>query len=124
MPANVLIVEDEQVICELYSAALEGLGDFTITKLMRADDAVDFLRSGAIPNLVITDMNMPGGSGMDVLKAAKEASADILCMVCSGSIHDRARLEEIADAVMEKPILIGEFVRRVQSLLQKSGARP
>jgi DNA-binding NtrC family response regulator len=120
--ARVLIVEDDQAISDLYAAALGELGDITITKLMRADDAVTFLNNGEVPNLIITDMNMPGGSGMDVLKAAKERE-DVRCIVCSGSIDNRSDLEGMADAVMEKPIMLNEFLGHVQSLLPLNGAR-
>ncbi|MDP7251485.1 MAG: response regulator [Planctomycetota bacterium] len=120
MSASVLIVEDDQAICDLYAAALGELGDLTITKLMRADDAVTFLNNGEDPNLIITDMDMPGGSGMDVLKAAKDSGEDVPCIVCSGSIDNRSSLEGMADAVLEKPIMLNEFLGQVQSLLRQN----
>jgi two-component system nitrogen regulation response regulator GlnG len=121
MSASVLIVEDDQAICDLYAAALGEFGEFTITKLMRADDAVAFLNKGEDPNLIITDMKMPGGSGMDVLNAAKKRE-DVRCIVCSGSINDRSALEGMADAVLEKPFMLNEFLGHVQSLLPQNGA--
>jgi len=54
------------------------------------------------------------------LKAAKDSGEDVPCIVCSGSIDNRSSLEGMADAVLEKPIMLNEFLGQVQSLLRQN----
>ncbi|HWK45113.1 MAG TPA: ATP-binding protein [Stellaceae bacterium] len=59
---TVLIVEDDEEVQQVTTAFIEALG-YQARSVTAAEQALDLLGSGAIPQLVISDMYMPGGMG-------------------------------------------------------------
>lgn len=90
---TILIVDDEEPILQLYSQLFNYMNVFTATG---GFEAVDFLKKNKV-DIVLTDINMPDGDGLLVLKEAK--SQDIPIVVIS-STNDRSALMSISN---EKP---------------------
>jgi CheY-like chemotaxis protein len=70
--------------------------------------------------IVVTDYNMPGLSGLDVAKQIREIRADLPVVVTSGFIdeelHDQADLVGVS-ALLPKPFSAKQFCELVQQLL-------
>jgi two-component system, cell cycle sensor histidine kinase and response regulator CckA len=70
--------------------------------------------------IVVTDYNMPGLSGLDVAKQVREIRADLPVVVTSGFIdeelHDQADLVGVS-ALLPKPFSAKQFCELVQQLL-------
>jgi len=58
-PSTILVVEDEALIRLALRETLEDCG-FYVVEAASADDAVKYLESGGEPDLVFTDVRMPG----------------------------------------------------------------
>jgi two-component system response regulator PilR (NtrC family) len=73
---RVLVVDDEQSMRELLAIVLRREG-YEVLLAHNGRTALELLRKGPI-DLLISDIKMPDMSGVDVLRAAKQADPDVL----------------------------------------------
>ena len=87
MKARILIVDDEPRFCEVYSMLLSDLGA-DIATANGGQEALDKARADR-PDMVITDLAMPGMDGMALLQAVKQEMSDVPVVVATayGSIE-------------------------------------
>lgn len=76
---KVLIVDDEMIMRNFLSEALKRKG-IDVATAENGQKAFDMLEAGSF-DMVITDMKMPGITGMDVVKKVKELSPNTLVIV-------------------------------------------
>ena len=81
MLPRILIVDDEREITEILADLLSG--DYECLKAGSAEQALDCLRVGEF-HLVISDITMPGMSGLDMIPHVKELSPDTVVVMISG----------------------------------------
>jgi putative two-component system response regulator len=79
---NVLIVDDESDIRELLSDFLEGEG-YECSLASNANEALDIFKSTPEIDLVMSDIRMPGKSGLDLLGDIKEIDSDVMVVMIS-----------------------------------------
>jgi CheY-like chemotaxis protein len=72
MSKKILLVDDDKGIIQFYSELLTGNG-YDVIVAMDGEQALAELAKG-LPDLVLLDVNMPGKSGLDILKEVKEAN--------------------------------------------------
>ncbi|GAB1536188.1 hypothetical protein ADMFC3_18190 [Geovibrio sp. ADMFC3] len=72
MTKKILLVDDDKGIIQYYSELLESNG-YEVQVAMDGEQALIALSAG-LPDLVLLDVNMPGKSGLDILKEVKEAN--------------------------------------------------
>jgi len=119
-PARLLLVEDDDDIRALFTAALHR-GGYHPRVASSGQQALD--QAGElVPDLVISDVSMPGLSGLDVCRALKAeprtASTAVLLVSALASEQDReAGLQAGADDYITKPIRPSQLLERVRSLL-------
>lgn len=105
-PITVLIVDDEKLIRELLGDTLEALG-YKTTTAESYDKAVGILKSEAI-DVVVTDIIMPGKSGVDLTRYVKNKYPQIPVLVISGKgIPESSIFQAGADGFLAKPFRIG-----------------
>jgi DNA-binding NarL/FixJ family response regulator len=69
---RLVIVEDDPLLLENLTLLLSGEGGITVAGAYRsAEDALKLLRN-AKPEVMLTDIGLPGMSGVDLIKKAKE----------------------------------------------------
>ncbi|MEM9413962.1 MAG: HDOD domain-containing protein [Planctomycetota bacterium] len=73
---RVLIVDDDALAAHLMKTMFERLGGVEITVARDGRSAVEFLRdaqrpSNSLPDLIVCDVNMPGFTGLQIVKALK-----------------------------------------------------
>src|SRR5215813_10046205 len=73
-PAHILVVDDEKSLCELLEITFRKEGH-RVELANNVDNAKRKLE-GALFDIVISDIRMPGGSGLDLLRFAKEIAPD------------------------------------------------
>ena len=119
-PARLLVVEDDDDIRALFSATLHRAGyqPRVASSGQQALDQADEL----VPDLVISDVSMPGLSGLDVCRALKShprtAATVVLLISALSTEQDReAGLQAGADDYLTKPIRPAVLLERVRSLL-------
>src|SRR5262245_66148903 len=82
----VLIVDDDQSMCELLEAALARSG-FEVTSCATAQSALERLAGGDV-DVVVTDLNMRGMNGIDLCTRvdANRPDVPVLVMTAFGSL--------------------------------------
>ena len=123
MPGRILVIDDEPQITRVLRAALSAQGYDVRT----ANDPEEGLRTFKDwpPDLVITDLMMPGTSGIDVCRAVRE-QGDIPVLVLSVREHERSKVEALdagADDYVTKPFSIQELLARVRAHLRRAPER-
>ena len=94
-PISVLVVEDEILISNLVADALSASG-FIVHEATTADEALQFIGSGADVDVLFTDVNLPGGmNGAELATRARKLRPEMPIVYASG----RYKLSEIAPLV-------------------------
>jgi two-component system response regulator RegX3 len=121
---TILLVEDESAITEPLAEALEREG-FTAAVAGTAGEAMEQAVSRG-PELVLLDIGLPDGSGLDVCRELRrESQVPIIMLTARGSEADRvAGLELGADDYIVKPFSAREVVARVRAVLRRAGPTP
>ena len=118
----IFIIEDEESISKLVCMYLEKSG-LEPEPFYNAEDALKKLETGAKPDLLILDLNLPGMSGFDFLKRFREMfKAAIPVIIVSARDADEdiiSGLEFGADEFVTKPFSPGVLVARVQAHLRR-----
>lgn len=125
---NILIVDDEQDLLELYQSLLSKLE--SAPRVMIADSgkrALALLASEPF-NLVVTDLNMPGMDGFQLLTVVRSKYPNIRTVVISGVSDDQYRARAYGmgiDVFLEKPSTgedIQTFVDCIEGVLTREEA--
>ena len=122
-PSNrhVLYLDDDDTLVFLVRRLLERRG-FKVTTFTDQQEAIDAVR--AQPNgydLLMTDFNMPGMSGLDVAKAVLALNPQLTVAVASGYITDELQAEAKAAGVKEvvfKTDAVEDFCTVVAKLVE------
>ncbi|MEO8705689.1 MAG: response regulator [Kofleriaceae bacterium] len=104
---HVVLVEDDDDIRGLMSDALRRRG-FDVEAFDSAKACLTHLESATAPDVVVTDIEMPGMSGVDLCAELRSRHPNLPSIIVSGRGRDR-RLAAAARAsgaslVMSKPI--------------------
>jgi DNA-binding NarL/FixJ family response regulator len=84
---TVLIADDSQVVAERLITMLSELREIEIAgHAGTVPEALHSVRS-LRPDVVILDLQMPGGHGMDVLKTIKREQPDLVVIVLTNHTH-------------------------------------
>ena len=121
--ARVLVIDDEPQITRVLRAALTAQGYDVRT----ANDPEEALRvfHDWPPDLVVTDLVMPGLSGVEVCRAIR-SSVSTPIVVLSVRDHERSKIEALdagADDYVTKPFSIQELLARVRAHLRRAPER-
>lgn len=117
----VLVVEDEVAIGHLVATQLEERG-LAVTVVATVAAAQEALRRHAYP-IVILDVTLPDGSGLEVLDALRRDGSTAHVIMLSGlrSEADRVRaLARGADDYVVKPFFVRELTARVLGVRRRS----
>lgn len=120
MNNNILIVDDEEMIRELLSTALLHEG-YHCHQAANVDAAFLVLDEQKI-DLVISDIMMPGRSGVELLRDLKKIDPDITVLMITGLSDMNTAMECIhlgADDYITKPFGISRVILTVKNLLEK-----
>lgn len=121
-PPSLLLVDDDPVPRETLTAILQAEG-FHVVSAATGEEAEHMLKGATPPfDLVITDLVMPGKSGMDVLKAALKAnpSCTVLVLTGFGSVREATEAMELgAFDFVTKPMQIDQFRNTLRRLMER-----
>src|SRR5579862_5176705 len=122
-----LLVEDKNELRAMLRKALERAG-YSVDEAPDGSAAIQKLRARRYL-LIITDLKMPGASGLDVLRESKQADSTIpvILLTAFGSIEEAVTaMKEGAFDFLQKPVdlehlrLIVQRAARQQELLREN----
>ena len=117
----ILIVDDEPAVIDVARQLLTRRG-YRVVARSNAREALALLRSRPDDiDLVITDLTMPGISGIELARELKSWRADLPVILCSGYDADARRGDGIrpADCLIKKPFNIKELDVAIRRLLSE-----
>lgn len=91
MNEKILVVDDEEDILKLLSAALGSEGYEVVTAIDGQEGMERFQESE--PDLVVTDMKMPGKDGLQLLREIKESGSDIDVIILTGHSDEATAID-------------------------------
>lgn len=119
---KIIIIEDDEALAKVYLRALTNRGydveDFTTAAYML--DFIEFAK--IVPDLVITDLRLPGGmSGLDLAieLRARGYNGPILAVSGVADMVDTDKLTEAKfSAVVQKPLTLQELIELVENAIK------
>jgi CheY-like chemotaxis protein len=116
---RILYVDDDEAIVFLMTRSLERQG-YRVRAYTDPHDALAAVRAQPAEfDLVVTDYNMPGMSGLDLARALREVRADLPVALASGYITEELRAQAPGAGVMEliyKPNTADELFEAIARL--------
>ncbi len=122
---RILLVDDDRAVRETLGQGLEREG-YLVHATSDVGEAVAVLGREPI-DLVVTDLVLPGGSGLEIARAAKRARPAppvILVTGWPGRVDPHTLADHGIDTVVEKPVGLDTLRATVATLLGRASARP
>ena len=121
---DVLLVEDKDSLRRVLRMTLENAG-YSVTEAADARAAANEI-ARTPHRVVLTDLRMPHGSGLDVLRAARAADNDIpvILMTAFGSIDEAVQaMKDGAHDFLQKPVDSNYLLLLVERALEQARLR-
>ena len=120
---RVLVVDDEEMICDLVNMTLQDSYEVETVLDGKAAEAALAVKPA---HLVLTDKNLPGMSGLDVIRVAKASNPDTDVILMTGYASTESAIEALnlgASGYLEKPFDLPALVAKVEEVLGKQRER-
>jgi CheY-like chemotaxis protein len=120
---RVMVVDDDPDLCAALAQRLEAEQD-DVDCYRCGSEALDALRSGLRPDLIVLDLNMPNMDGWEFRVAQKRepAWADIPVVVISGDDSPQAKAIDAA-ALLHKPVDDSSFIATLRDVSAQAERR-
>ena len=119
---RILVVDDESILLEMYSRQLERLG-YKVSVSQSAEEALALLaRDGYAFDLVVTDLMMPGISGIELAREISEKWPGIHVIICTGwgdRISDEETVRANIRGIVAKPALSNEIAFLIRKIMDE-----
>ena len=127
MSISILVVDDESDVAELFKRKFRRelrSGEYVMHFAISGEDAVKKLNCGVEPKvmLVLSDINMPGMSGIELLKDTKKRWPDLPVAMITAYDEPETMLKALdagAAAFLAKPIDFAELKNKIAGLVQE-----
>jgi DNA-binding NtrC family response regulator len=103
-PYRILVIDDEPAVLQLFGLILEG-DEYEVVMAEDGEDGLSKFKEQKNP-LVITDKNLPGINGLEVMREVKQIEPDTEIMMITGFGSKESAIEALnlgATAFLEKP---------------------
>jgi two-component system response regulator HydG len=113
--ARLLLVDDEMGILETLRILFRGEG-FDVHTASRGEDAIEFIREER-PDIVLSDIRMPGATGLDVLAAAREIDPEISVILMTAQASLQSAMQAVNEGAyyyLQKPFQNEELLAIVR----------
>lgn len=118
---SILLVEDSETMRRFLALFLSK--KYAVTTCASAEEAIALIEGGFRPNLVVTDLELPGMSGLRLIQTLSKPLPFTPLLVLSGVKESKARIEALAagaDDFLTKPFHPAELDVRIGKLLRRS----
>ncbi|MBT9332408.1 response regulator transcription factor [Paracidobacterium acidisoli] len=124
MTERILVIDDETQITRVLRAALSAQR-YDVRTANEPEEALRLFEEWH-PDLVVTDLMMPGMTGVDICRAIRKKNRTPI-LVLSVRDQEQSKVEALdagADDYVTKPFGIQEFLARVRAHLRRAPDRP
>src|SRR5947209_16375893 len=120
--ANILVVEDEQLIARLLKETLE-IDGYEVVTVLNGEDAVQYVLRET-PHLIILDLTLPGIDGYEVVRRLrnhpKTMHIPIVVLSALSETADKVQAFEVGvDDYITKPFHTDELLARIRTQLRR-----
>jgi CheY-like chemotaxis protein len=122
---RILVVDDNQTICEFLEKRLKARG-YAVTSVLSGDEALMRVQQEK-PDLILLDIVMPGIDGLQVartLRKNKESSLIPIIMVTAKANDLQSRLDKAELSIeghVAKPFMTEQLMEEIEKVMEKSG---
>jgi DNA-binding NtrC family response regulator len=120
-PAKILLIDDEQESCQALSLLLSRAG-YRVDSCHSGEKAIALLKKQNF-ELIISDLFLPGVSGIDILKQVKEEYPQICVILITGNASAETAVEAMKEGAFDyitKPFNFERLKLQVAKALEKS----
>ena len=117
---RILVVDDQEIICELIAEYLQCDGHHAVFSTS-AKQALDHFRDGAF-DLVITDQSMPGINGVQLASAIKQHAAHLPVILLTGfgdEMQAKGNMPQDIDLVVGKPVSAADLRNAIFTVISR-----
>ena len=119
--ARIVVVDDEQTICEFSQAILERTGKFDVRTFTDSEKGWESIKSEP-PDLLLLDVDMPGLDGGDLAKRLESLpttrAVSVVFLTALIRKEEEAEQERIQrHYFLAKPISANELIERIEIIL-------
>ncbi len=119
---RIMLVEDDPMLGAVETRVLTMLG-YRVIRCGRGEEALDLLKRESKPDLLITDVVLPGIGGVEVATEARKQCPGLRVLFVSG-YADHQALDEMARTgwatLLPKPFLLPDLAEAVRKTLDSS----
>ncbi|TAL31950.1 MAG: response regulator [Alphaproteobacteria bacterium] len=118
---RILVIDDDDFVRETICEVVEGF-NYHVTQARSGAEALKSLNGNGLPDLVITDIIMPGKSGLEIIAEIRETFPAVKIIAISGGGGSKAgdilalARDLGSDRVISKPIDIQELRKALMEL--------
>lgn len=123
-PAKLLIIDDERKMCAVLKAAFES-EEMLVTTADSGEAAMAALSVDSF-DVIVSDIKMPGMSGMDVLKKVKENSPETEVLLMTAFADAKTAVEAMQLGAYDyiiKPFEISDLRHKIKNILDKKSLK-
>jgi CheY-like chemotaxis protein len=114
--ANVLLVEDDATARQMLVAILSDMG-YAVTSAANGDEALSYIYSEEVCDVVLTDIVMPGMSGLEFAQRTREARPGLPLVLVTGQPDAEQMAVEAGAIALPKPITRERLARILGDVL-------
>ena len=119
--ARILVAEDAEDIARILTVILTREG-YTITHAPNGEEAYKLITTPPFPDLIITDIMMPGLSGFELLSKLKEDNCRIPVIVLTGKESEEDVLKGFSYGILDyitKPFIPSVLLAKIKLILSQ-----
>ena len=120
---TILLLDDDESILSVFSMALRHHG-YRVIEASSGDEGIELAKKH-LPDLILSDISMPGKDGQAVLQTIRQhpelSTKQVVLM--TGQTHlvtQRRGMELGADDFLVKPVSLGDLLRCVEARLERA----
>ncbi|HEV8128489.1 MAG TPA: ATP-binding protein [Candidatus Eisenbacteria bacterium] len=117
--ARILVVDDEDQVVQIFRDLLTQQG-YEVVSSDNGDDAITKVTTGRF-DLVLTDINLPGVDGLEVVRAAKAADKDTVVILITGYASTNTAIDALRQGAYDyitKPFDLWETAKAIERGLE------
>ncbi len=123
--AVVMIADDDPIMRMLLKKFIEGAG-YLIREAADGEEALTAIASGIVPDVLLTDINMPRLNGLDLVKGIRETLGLLDLPIIMLTTENSDKSQELAfklgaDDYVIKPFKGNIVIARITAALRRSG---